>query len=179
MVKNLPAVQETPVRSLGWKDPLGKGMATHSSIVAWRIPWTDDLGRPQSLCAVSKSQTPPVTNTFTLHFRISKSALTWQQLVGAFPTASSSFSSLIEPQFLEGLHLPPHIPPSWNSTARNSGMLCSFLALGYAKWKGKESFVDGSYQEVIHPSIDFYSSEDALSVTGPSDPPFTFGLPCF
>ena len=119
-----------------------------------------------------------MTNTFTLHFRISKSAPMWQKLVGAFPTASSSFSSLIEPQFLEGLHPPPHIPPSWNSTARNSGMLCSFLALGYAKWKGKVSFVDGSYQEVIHPSIDFYSSEDALSVTGPSDPPFTFGLPC-
>ena len=57
MAKNLPAVQETLVRSLGWKDPLGKGMATHSSIVAWRIPWTDDLGRPQSSCAVSKSQT--------------------------------------------------------------------------------------------------------------------------
>ena len=40
LVKNLPAVQETPVRSLGWEDPLDKGMATHSSILAWRIPWT-------------------------------------------------------------------------------------------------------------------------------------------
>ena len=57
MVKNLPAVQETPVRSLGWKDPLGKGMATHSSIVAWRIPWTDDLGRPQSLWGLKESDT--------------------------------------------------------------------------------------------------------------------------
>ena len=40
MVKNLPAVQETRVQSLGWEDPLKKGMATHSSIVAWRIPRT-------------------------------------------------------------------------------------------------------------------------------------------
>ena len=40
LVKNLPAVQETWVRSLGWEDPLEKGKATHNSILAWRIPWT-------------------------------------------------------------------------------------------------------------------------------------------
>ena len=40
MVKNLPKVQETWVPSLGWEDPLEKGKATHSSILAWRIPWT-------------------------------------------------------------------------------------------------------------------------------------------
>ena len=39
-VKNLPATRETGVRSLGWEDPLGKGKATHSNILAWRIPWT-------------------------------------------------------------------------------------------------------------------------------------------
>ena len=48
-VKNLPAVQETRVRSLGWEDPLEKGMATHSSILAWRIPWTKEPGRLQSM----------------------------------------------------------------------------------------------------------------------------------
>ena len=42
MVKNMPAMQETWVRSLGWEDPLEKGMATHSSILAWRIPWTEE-----------------------------------------------------------------------------------------------------------------------------------------
>ena len=41
LVKNLPAIQETWVLSLGQEDPLEKGMATHSSILAWRIPWTD------------------------------------------------------------------------------------------------------------------------------------------
>ena len=43
MVKNLPAVQETLVRSLGWEDPLQKGMATHSSILAWKTLWTREL----------------------------------------------------------------------------------------------------------------------------------------
>ena len=43
MVKNLPAMWETWVQSLDWEDPLEKGMATHSSILAWRIPWTDDI----------------------------------------------------------------------------------------------------------------------------------------
>ena len=44
MVKNTPAMQETRVWSLGWEDPLEKGMATHSSILAWRIPWTEETG---------------------------------------------------------------------------------------------------------------------------------------
>ena len=48
-VKNLPAVRETWVRSLGQEDPLEEGMATHSSILAWRIPWTEDPGRLQSM----------------------------------------------------------------------------------------------------------------------------------
>ena len=49
MVKNLPTIQETKVRSLGREDPLEKGMATHSSIPAWRIPWTDEPGGLQSM----------------------------------------------------------------------------------------------------------------------------------
>ena len=47
-IKRLPAMQETRVRSLGWEDPLEKEMATHSSILAWRIPWTEDPGGLQS-----------------------------------------------------------------------------------------------------------------------------------
>ena len=43
MVKNLPAMQETQVRSLGWEDNVEKRMATHSNILAWRIPWTEGL----------------------------------------------------------------------------------------------------------------------------------------
>ena len=49
LVKNPPAMQKTPVRSLGWEDPLEKGKATHSSILAWRIPWTlQHMGRKES-----------------------------------------------------------------------------------------------------------------------------------
>ena len=49
MINNLPAMQETWVRSLGQEDPLEKGMATHSSILVWRIPWTEEPGRLQSM----------------------------------------------------------------------------------------------------------------------------------
>ena len=49
MVKSLPAMQETQVGSLGLEGPLGKGMATHSNILAWRIPWTEEPGRQQSM----------------------------------------------------------------------------------------------------------------------------------
>ena len=48
-VKNLPAVQETRVRSVGWEDPLEKEMATHSSILAWKISWTEEPGGLQSM----------------------------------------------------------------------------------------------------------------------------------
>ena len=49
MVKNLPAMQEARVQSLGQDDPLEKEMATHSSILAWKIPWTEEPGRLQSI----------------------------------------------------------------------------------------------------------------------------------
>ena len=55
MVNDLPALQETWVTSLGWEDPLEKEMATHSSILAWRIPWTEEPGGLQS--TGSQSQT--------------------------------------------------------------------------------------------------------------------------
>ena len=49
MVKNLPAMLETQVQSLGWEDPLEKGMATHFSILAWRTPWIQEPGGLQSM----------------------------------------------------------------------------------------------------------------------------------
>ena len=50
-VENLPAVQDTRLRSLGWEDPLEKEMATHSSILAWKISWTEEPGGLQSMGA--------------------------------------------------------------------------------------------------------------------------------
>ena len=64
MVKSLPAVWETWVRSLGWEDPLEKEMATHSSILAWEIPWTEGSGRLQSM-GLQK-----VIHNFTFHFSL-------------------------------------------------------------------------------------------------------------
>ena len=49
MVKNLPAMLETWVRSLGWEDAMEKGMANHSSILTWRIPWTEEPSKLQSM----------------------------------------------------------------------------------------------------------------------------------
>ena len=49
MVKHPPAIKETQVQSLGWEDPPEKEMATHSSILAWRIPWTEEPGRVHTL----------------------------------------------------------------------------------------------------------------------------------
>ena len=72
MVKNLPAVQETWVQSLSWEDPLEKEMETHSSTLAWKIPWMEEPGRLQSMAlqrvrhdftfAFSNKQTCPIFN---------------------------------------------------------------------------------------------------------------------
>ena len=56
-VKNLPVMLETWVQSLGWEDPLERGMGTHASILAWRIPWTEECGRLHTVHKVAESQT--------------------------------------------------------------------------------------------------------------------------
>ena len=65
MVKKVPAIQETRVRSLGQEDPLEKGMVTHSSILAWRMPGTEEPGRLQSM-GLERVGHDRVTNTFLL-----------------------------------------------------------------------------------------------------------------
>ena len=65
-VKNLPAMQENWVRSLGNEDPLEKGMATHSSILVWRILWTEEPGGLQSVGSQELDTTEQLT--FSLHF---------------------------------------------------------------------------------------------------------------
>ena len=64
MVKNMPANTGDRVQSLGWEDPLEKEMATHSSILAWRIPWTEEPGRLQSLGS-QRVRHDRATNTHT------------------------------------------------------------------------------------------------------------------
>ena len=65
-VKCLPTMWETWVQSLGWEDPLEKEMATHSSILAWKTPWTEEPGRLQSVHRITKSQTRLSDFTFKL-----------------------------------------------------------------------------------------------------------------
>ena len=62
MVKNLTAIQETQLQPLGQEDHLWKGIATHSSILAWRIPWTEETGSPQSM-GLQRVGHERVTNT--------------------------------------------------------------------------------------------------------------------
>ena len=66
MVKNQPAMPEMWVRFLRWKNPLEKEMATHSSILAWRIPGTEEPGRLQSMGCKESDMTEIITLTFTV-----------------------------------------------------------------------------------------------------------------
>ena len=63
VIKNLSAVQETGARSLGWEDPLERGMETHSSILAWRISWTEEPGRLQFMWSKEWDTTEPLIHT--------------------------------------------------------------------------------------------------------------------
>ena len=67
-IKNLPAMQETRVQSLGRNDPLQKGMATHFSILAWRIPWTAEPGGLQSMGSQRVRTTEQLTPSFSHQF---------------------------------------------------------------------------------------------------------------
>ena len=67
-VKNLPAMQELWVQSLSWDDPLEKGMATHSNILAWRFPWTEEPGRLQSVGRKELDTTERLTPLFLLFY---------------------------------------------------------------------------------------------------------------
>ena len=62
-VKNLRAMPETRILSLGWEDPLEKGMATHFSILAWRIPWTEEAGGLQSMWSQESDMTEHQAHT--------------------------------------------------------------------------------------------------------------------
>ena len=69
MVKQPPTTQETRVPSLGWEDPPEEGMATHSSLLAWRIPWTEEPGglQPAGLQAVGHDQVTDIQTHTMLH----------------------------------------------------------------------------------------------------------------
>ena len=82
MVKSLPSMWETQVRSLGWEDPVEKGMATHSSILAWRIPCTEEPGGLQSMGLQRGGHDWVTNNTVSPHHIFVEESL-WQK----YPTA--------------------------------------------------------------------------------------------
>ena len=84
MVKDLPTIQETQIPSLGWDDPLEKGMATHSSISAWKIPWTEEPGSYSPWGGKESDTTERLTLS---HF--SKSKTTWFEFQILFLFSSS------------------------------------------------------------------------------------------
>ena len=79
VVKNLPAMQETQVRSLGWDDPEEKGVATHSSILAWEIPWPEEPGRLQSMGLQKRHN---LLNNDSKEFREGRDIFPWR-LIGS------------------------------------------------------------------------------------------------
>ena len=84
-VKNLPAMQETQVQSLGQEDPLEKGIATHSSILAWRIPWTEEPGGLQSMGS-QRVRHDCVTNTLAYQQKCSQLEETSVRSQSVFPS---------------------------------------------------------------------------------------------
>ena len=95
--KNLPATQETRVLSLGWEDPLEKEMATHSSILAWRIPWTEEPGGLQSV-GLQRVRHNQATNTnFTAYLM---NEMIWKFLIQVISEKKSQSGFLISKHVL-------------------------------------------------------------------------------
>ena len=107
MVKNLPATQDTQIQYLDWEDSLEEGRTTHSHILAWRIPWTEELGKLQSMES--------------------------QRAAAAAATAKSlqSCPTLCDP--IDGSPWGSH---PWDSPGKNTGVGCHFLLQAW-KWKVK------------------------------------------
>ena len=135
MVKNLPSMQETRVWSLGWEDPLEKNMANDSSLLAWRIPWTEEPGGLQSM----ESQTVRhdcATNIYMLqHYSLSLTV--WWQLkwhifkeeIPDFPTQSNAVSPSVLWSFLK-------------STTLSKSSLCLTVYFVSPKWNGNPVTTD-------------------------------------
>ena len=140
MAKNLPAMQETWVSSLGWEDPLQKGTAIHSRILAWRIPRTEEPGRLQSMRSQRVGHNW-ATNTFTFfHFTIEEILYQWYWVFHFYLTLLNSFhcspeishlssgAYLSNPCFLILTYLSPYLIVStfWSSLALLLLSLLSF-----------------------------------------------------
>ena len=116
LVKHPPAMWETWVRSLGWEDPLEKGMATHCSILAWRIPWTEETGRLPST-VLQRVRYDGATKHSTVVYKVR-----FLNLVCEAPHGPT-----LLPRMYFGVHLSLHAGPS--STLLDSDPVCIFSPL--------------------------------------------------
>ena len=107
-VKNTPALQENWVPSLGWEDPLEKGKATHSSVPAWRIPWTEEPGRLHTVHRIAESGTTEPLSLLSInkplfivlgHERLSRNILLVMEW-GCVPSTPSSYDEALSPQYV-------------------------------------------------------------------------------
>ena len=141
MVKTLPAVWETQVQSLGWEDPLEKGMATDSSILAWRIPWTEEPGGLQSTGSQRLGH-DWATNTFTFRFQATD-LNSWPRSGQASIPVTSDFQMLY---FLS--HFPPHSTPSYKMHHTATIFLWN--------WKGRAWLEDFSSHKILLNGVCFH-----------------------
>ena len=96
MVKNPPAMQETPVRALGWEDLLERGMATNSSILAWRIPWIEELGGLDSPWGGKESDMTELLTLSLFYFGCAASSLQYLGFSPVVGTRSRAQGSVVE-----------------------------------------------------------------------------------
>ena len=133
-VKNLPAMQEPWVRSLGWEDPLEKGMAAHSSILAWRIRWTEEPGGLQSVGS-HRVRHDWETDTFTTCTLCWTSCESWWVPSTSHkpgnPHLSSKFSKIPPPR--SHLFSEPSLRPWWSSSTTWHYLILLPNASGFAR----------------------------------------------
>ena len=133
-LKHLPPMQETRVRSLGWEDPLEKEMVTHSSILAWRIPWTEEPGRLQSTGSQRVGH-DWATSLSLFHFMPSLSCgmwdlVPWPRIEPGAPTLGRwSFSQWTNRE----------APARWILNLWTSREVCLFASLLFYFWEKAES----------------------------------------
>ena len=127
MVENLPAMQETCFRSLDREDPLEKEMAAHSSILAWRIPWTEEPAGYSPWCRKETDTTEQVTLLLSSSRGWGPRALYW--VTALLPTAvlEGAPSALMVYPFPTQLHLQlPHHSQSWFRLSRHLWSICTW-----------------------------------------------------
>ena len=117
-VNNLPAMQETQFQSLGQEDPLGKEMATHSNILAWEIPWTEESGRTQSMVLQSQTQLNNNKNINYISIKLQEKNAFTIFILSYFPI----FLILIRLSVYHFTEIPiTFILVPWNSPDQNTG----------------------------------------------------------